>query len=477
MVDAPDLGSGGENCGGSSPSARTMGEKLMQDIKVLKETALERECELVINPEELKKRTLRYLEEKASKTKADGFRPGKVPLEVVFQQHGRAAMDQAIKDAISQRATEISGDKELAAPLTYHIQGQPMGSSLEDIGSLTVHIQAIFKPAAPEISWKEITLQDYTIAPSEDEISKAIEEEASRTMTSIGLETKRPSQKGDTLVYQMQYKTAEGHIKDVEGAFQLGSGALPEEFEKTLEGIDEGHIFNEKLRVPKNFPEKNLAGKKVEFRILFTEIRQTVPHNPDDTFAQSKGAKDLADYKQKVRESLIQQAIPVVQALKHNDLVKQLSEQLTFDIPEAMVESQFQHLWSTGPVGREESEEGKKKALESLNKSEEEYKEDLRQRARNSTRLSFILQSIVKNQKLSVEQKELSAYMHVISQRSRMPVEEVIEFLRRNPQQAEVIVDEILERKALDWAIQQCQSETQQVTLDELKTIFNGRSS
>lgn len=449
----------------------------MQELKVLKESELEKECELVISPQELREKTLRYLEEKASKAKADGFRPGKVPMELVFQQHGRAAMDRALKDCVSQRATEISGDRPLAAPLTYHVHGQPMGSSLDDLGPLTVHVSAVFKPTVPQITWKDFALEDYTVIPSEEEITKAIEEEASRTMTSVSLETKRPSQKGDTLVYQMQYKTAEGHIKDVEGAFQLGSGALPEEFEKTLEGIDEGHIFNEKLRVPKNFPEKDLAGKKVEFRILFTEIRQTVPHKPDDAFAQSKGAKDLTEYRERVKESLTHQANPVIQALKHNQLVKQLSEEVIFPIPETMAEAHFQRLWSTSAVGKEESDDKRAELLKSLNKSEEEYKDALRQQAQNATRLGFIFQDIIKNQKLSVEQRELSAYMHVISQRSQMSVEEVIEFLRRNPQQAEAIVDEILERKALDWATQQCQSKAQQVTLEELKKVFEEKAS
>lgn len=442
-------------------------------IKILKDEALDKEYELILSKGDLYSKVVAYLEAQAPKTKISGFRPGKIPLSMLFQQYGHQAIDRAIQDVVSQKAKGLVGDHSLATPLSYHVEGQPEFSNLDSLDDIRLHIFAALKPLMPEISWKKIYLVDYQVKPTEEEVEQVLQEQAAQSTTSIPLEQKRPAQAGDTLIYEMQYMSSDGHVKDVEGAFQLGSGTLPEEFEKTLIGISEGHVFNEKLRVPKTFPEKSLAGKKVNFRILFTEIRQTVPHQVNDAFAQSQGAKDLDDYREKVRKYLVDQAKPAIQAFQHHQLIEQVKALLNFDVPQSMINHEYQRLWETSALAK--SPDKKEDVLRG--QTEEEYKEDLRNKALANVRLGLVLKDIIHTQKFSVQENELSAYMHVIAQRTRMSVEEVIAFLRRHPRQAELIMDEILEKKALDWACQQSQLKSQDISLAQLKETLEKEPS
>ncbi len=431
-------------------------------VNLLKENALEKHYKITISKEEVWNELQSYLQKKSLTQKIQGFRPGKAPLPILYDQHKQEAFNHIVHEHVISLAKDLIGEKELAEPLTYQLQTAVNEMPFDDIKDLSVHIFIAFMPELPVIKWSDFSLKKYVSEPTEDEVSAIITDRAQKTMTSVPLEEKRGAQKGDTLLYNMVYDSPDGNKKETEGAFQLGSGMLPKEFEDALEGVSEGHVFNERLRVPKDFPEKSLAGKKVAFKIVFKEIRKTVPHNADDLFAQSQGCKDLTEYREKVKKDIPLLSAHLTNELEKQQLIQQLHSVLHFDVPDQVIENQWHVLWHTSAL-RKASDQERKAIL--AHTSEEEYKKKLREKAIFQVRLQLILKKIIKEQKFSVSDKEFSLRVQNIAETENQSADSIIAFLRRNPQQAQAVADDILEKKALYWACAQCQQEVVTVSM------------
>jgi FKBP-type peptidyl-prolyl cis-trans isomerase (trigger factor) len=157
-------------------------------------------------------------------------------------------------------------------------------------------------------------------------------------LVSKPLDAPRPAQTGDILVYTMEYSDKNGKTNQVKGEFRLGSGMLPAEFEEALEGIEPGHVLTEKLKVPAGFPDKTLAGKKIDFSIAFHEICQAVPAQVDEEFAKAQGFAGLEALGQDVSKRLEFFGQNVASRLRQRQLANGLLQQMSFDIAPSILE-------------------------------------------------------------------------------------------------------------------------------------------
>jgi trigger factor len=448
-------------------------------IRILKDDSLGKEVSLILSKEEMMPRLVECLEKKSSHKKVPGFRSGKLPLSMAYQAYGDEAIHTLVHETVSKMSHDIAGGRALAKPLSYHIQTPFQGVALELLPDIEVHVSCSFMPEIPELDWKKITLSHYIPVPTDKELHDEMEKRAGDYLTSVPLNEKRPAKKGDTLVYTMSYQASDGTLKEVKGSFILGSNMLPPEFESALEGVSEGHVLNERLRVPKTFPDKALAGKKVSFSIIFHEIQETVPHKADEVFAQSQGCTTFDEYKEKVREDLITSAQALSEIIERRVLRKHFAEFLTFDVPQDMTERTFENLWHQDKVvrGSYDTEEQRAEAFsKEYGQSESEYKETLRQKAKGFVQTNCLLKDVIKNEDFAVSEHELMTYAHAFAQKAQTSVDQIISFWRKNPDEVEMVTQDILERKALNSLCRQCEHQDKEVSLVELKDIFEKES-
>jgi len=443
-------------------------------MRVLKNERLEKEVLLTLSKSDLERDVLTELLSQSHQVKKHGFRSGKVPPSLLFQERGQQAIDAVVHKAVLNAADEIIGDKPLGAPLGYHIENPFTGSSLNDLVDLDVKVHAVFAPEMEDIVWKDVHLDRCIPVPTEQEIDASMAERAGRVMTSVALVEKRPAAIGDTLVYTMTYTHKDGTVKEMEGSFQLGSNTLPEEFEKTLEGIAEGHVVSEGIKVPGDFPDKSLAGKKVNFRINFREIRQTVPHQANEEFAKSQGFETLAALREVVRKSLVDSGEVLSGMVLRDNLKRKLGTLQAFDVPASWMQSALIAVKRDAErksLGSDQSDstEGGSGDLSQVDPVQESA---LAEKAGSRVRANCVIQKVVRDQRFSVSDAELFAYAKAMAQSEGRSIDEVVGFLRRNKNVVDRISNEIQERKALDWMSGQCTIEDKEVSFDGLKDLF-----
>jgi len=452
-------------------------------MRVLKDHHLEKEVLLTIPKNDLLQFLHAELLSRAHQVKKPGFRAGKVPLDVVFQERGSEAIDVVVRQFVSQAFSEIVGERSLGAPLSYRVDQNLQGTSLDRLPDiLEIHVYAIFQPEIPEIHWKDIQLSHFVPHPNEQEVDQRVAEIASQTMTSVALSEKRTALKGDTLVYTMRYVHRDGTVKETEGSFQLGSNALPAEFESVLEGISEGHVFNQSLRVPKDFPDKSLAGKKVQFTITFHEIRSTVPHQPDEVFAKSQGFENLQALRENIRKSLVDSGEVLSDILLLNAVKKKLGDLVHFEVPESWEASALTALQKSylqtfpkqtnhDPHSVEISESGESATAKQTPEITDQVLVDLKSRAHALVAANCIVQKVINEQGFSVQDSEILAYARAMARSEGKSLDDVVGFLRRNNGLVDRIANEIKERKALKWISAECSKEDTELSLEALNNL------
>jgi len=259
----------------------------------------------------------------------------------------------------------------------------------------------------------------------------------------------------------MNYDDGKGHSKVINGQFQLGTNTLPKEFEDALEGVDEGFVLKEKIKVPADFAHTALAGKKVSFSITFHEIRDTVPFEVGDAFAQHQGSEDLAAYRLKVREDMIETDTSLAHILQRRVVSKALMKVLDFDVPQSLVDQVSASLLRNH---KNKEQNGKL--------DEESLKTKLSAQAVGLVRLECWIQQLVLAQKLEMTQEELMEYARVLATKERASLEDIIQYLRHNPDELRSIEQTVLERKALNWACTQAKSNPQTIDHAQIRALF-----
>ena len=453
------------------------------EIKKLQEKSLKQEFSVTIPAKILKESIEVFLNEKQKNTKIPGFRPGKVPQVVLYKSFGDEALEKSLQRYVQESVDKIVEENKLELALApKYEKGNPF--TFEDVmeGEKNVEIKLSFElmPEIPEIDLKALTLTSYNPEVEIKYLEKKLEEIAMSHKTSIPFEEDRKAQIGDTLVYNLEYVLPSGEIKHMDGAFELGSGVFPKEFEDTLVGSSAGHVINERLRVPKNFSVQELAGKKVLFKVAFSEVRKTVPHKADELFAKSMGCKNLEEYKEKLKKQIETYGKKIVHTLQRKQIEKLLQGILDFPIPESLEEETFKEMWDKQMEALENPQtvqEREQKLMEATGKNENELKQEYRKKAQDSVRFFLFIGWLIRNKNFTVSQEELSRSISLITDQYQGNKEDVINYYKKNPREIQKVQDDILNDKAVQWIIEQCSKEEKKISIKELEQLIKGISS
>jgi trigger factor len=215
-----------------------------------------------------------------------------------------------------------------------------------------------------------------------------------------------------------------------------------------------------------------LAGKKVNFKINFREIRQTVPHQADEAFAKSQGFETLDALREVVCKSLVDSGEVLSGMVLRNSLKKQLGTLQAFDVPASWMQSALSALRRDAERKGSGSDGSTDEGSADSSKLTPAQESALAEQAAARVRADCIIQKVVRDQRFSVSDAELFAYAKAMAQSQKRSIDEVVGFLRRNKNVVDRMSNEIQERKALDWMSGQCTIEDKEVSFEGLKDLF-----
>ncbi|QPJ64778.1 MAG: trigger factor [Candidatus Nitrohelix vancouverensis] len=301
---------------------------------------------LVIPYADYKSQVDAYLRKVGKDFKAPGFRPGKVPLSIIEQRFGPEVKQEVLTQLISDRVMAAIEEKELRAisqPSLLEVQA-------EEGTDITVSASVEIIPEFEIKDYNGIELDMKVGEITDEDVDKAVDMYRQRHLVSEPV-TDRAAQDKDyvKLDFQGSYNGESFEGSEANGYIvQLGTGQLIEGMEAPILGMEINEQKTITVDLPEAHPNKNIAGKPVDFSVTLRGIQlKTMPELTDE-FAQKadpeKNFKDIADMKTRIREELQNMEREQAKQRAKKDLALKLVEMNPIDLPDGLLDEQIQFM-------------------------------------------------------------------------------------------------------------------------------------
>ncbi|MDC3058976.1 trigger factor [Candidatus Pelagibacter sp.] len=399
-----------------------------------------------------------YMDEKYEEIKGTvnlkGFRPGKVPVEVLKKQFGKAVfsevLDKVLKDSTT-KALEENKIKPAGQPkLDLKTYGED--KDLEYIISVTEFPKVELK------SIENIKFDEYTVKIDESESEKRIKEIAKNTPSFKDAAPETKAKEGDLVTFDYTATVEEKSFKGGEGKntqLTLGKDLFLKGFDKQLIGVKKNDQKIVEATLPENFPEKELVNKKAKFNCKILSIKISEEVKIDDQFAKNLGAKDLKDLKTLISKQINDEYKNSLDRLSKNQILKELEKFKVDEIPQNLVDEEVKIL------AQGMSDEDRKKS-----------KDNFEEIAKKRIKVGLILNEFGEQNQIKVSDQELQA--EVQKQIRMMPGQEkmVMDFYQKNQSALASLRGTVYEEKILNLVKQKAKSNKREVSKEEAEKIL-----
>ncbi len=349
-----------------------------------------------------------------------GFRPGKVPLNMVKQFYAEDVKQRALQTLISESYSEALKQHPLRIVGEPQIEGVPHGHEGEE-GHQHHHIhihdgEPLSFAATVEIV-PEIEPKDYkglALEKNSDEVSAEDLDAVRKNLLNRKAEmlpVDRAAKTGDYVdfKYEGKLKTDAGFTPDANlsgnRSAEIGSGQLIPEFEAGLIGVKAGGTNTFKMTYAKDYKDQNLAGKEAEYTIDVREVKEKKLPEWTEEFAKEFGYESTADFETKSKERLAKTKKEENDNLLRNQMIEKLIEKNTFEVPQALVYSQMRAL------ADDYSNELKRYGFndQMVQSAIMSQLEDFKKRAETQVRAGILLDAIAKKEKIEAKESDIEA--------------------------------------------------------------------
>jgi trigger factor len=399
-----------------------------------------------------------YMDEKYDEIKGTvnlkGFRPGKVPKEVLKRQFGKAVFGEVLDKVLKETSTKALEENKIKPA------GQPK-LDLKTYGEDKELIYVLSVTELPKVDVKSIEnikYDQYSVKIDDSETDKRIKEIAKNQPSFKEASPETKAKEGDLVT--LDYKaTIDGkEFKGSEGKntqLTLGKDLFLKGFDKQLIGVkkDDEKIVDAVL--PENFPEKELVNKAAKFKCKILSVKNTEEVKIDDNFAKNLGAKDLKDLKTLVSKQINDEYKNSLDQLSKNQILKEIEKIKVNEIPENLIEEEVKIL----SQGMDEAEAKKNKTK-------------FTETAKTRIKTGLILNEFGEQNKVQVTEQEIQA--EVQKQLRMMPGQEkmVMDFYQKNPSAVASLRGTVYEEKILNLIKEKAKPNKKEISKDEAEKIL-----
>jgi trigger factor len=428
---------------------------------------LKREYTVTIPAGLLAQKVDAQLAQVAGKIRMPGFRPGKVPANLVRKMHGPQLQQEALQESVQEAVSKVVTDNALRpamqpqVDLTDYAEGKDV--------EVKVALEVLPTIEAPAV--EGIKLERLTAEPSDADMDAALQRLADQQKSFDAAPKEHAAQSGDVVVMDFR-GTVDGEAFEGgtgEGMqVELGSGRLIPGFEEQLEGVKANEQRTLQVKFPEDYNVAYLKGRDAEFEVTVTEVRTPKQVALDDSLATNLGLESLDKLKEILKDSLSQELNGLTRTYLKRKLLDHLAANHDFAVPESMVDAEFQQIWQQleHEAGHDADPEAAKAQLES---DRDEY----RRIAERRVRLGLLLSEIGQANGVQVSPQEMNRL--IMQEATRYPREQqtqVVQYFQNNPVAAAQLRAPLYEDKVVDFLISKADVTDRVVSKEELQSAI-----
>jgi len=338
--------------------------------------------------------------------KVSGFRPGKVPIEIVEREKGSQELfDQAANLIIQKTLPKIILDKKL------DVVGQPEIVVTQIARGNSMKYKAVFW-TIPEIElgeYKGIEIKKRILKVEDEEIDKSLnylQKSRAKFIT-----VNRPAKLGDRV--EIDFTTRSAGVK-IEGGESknhpliIGEARFIPGFEEKLVGMEAGGEKDFNCIVPKDWPQKNLADKNLDFQIKMNLVQERDIPKLSDEWARSLGDfQSLKNLREKIKEDIIKEKELKEKEKIRMELIERIAKNSKMNIPQKLIDIELEKMVNELQGNLKNMGLELEKYLNEIKKTIDDIKKEWRNQAEKRVKIALILKEIAKKEKIEISQEEI----------------------------------------------------------------------
>jgi trigger factor len=415
-------------------------------------TGLKREFKVVVPAGKVQDQVETRLKELGERIKMPGFRPGKVPMQLLKQRYEKSVMGEVLERSVQEGSSQLMTERNLRPA------GQPKVEivKFENGQDLEFSVAMELIPEITPVDFKTLKLERTVVDVPDTEIDEAMQRLAKHRRKPEVAPEGHAAEKGDVVVIdfvgRVDGKEFEGGKSD-DFRLELGSGMFIPGFEDQLIGVKKGGSSVVKVTFPAEYGNKDLAGKPAEFDVTVKQVDRLVDQPIDDELAKALGAESVDDLKKKVREQIERDYGLAARARLKRVLLDELADKHDFTLPEGLLDAEFDAIWKQ----IEADMKADRLDAEDKGKSEDQLKSEYRDIAKRRVKLGLLLSEVGRTANIQVPNEDVSRA--VIAEARRYPGQEkaVIEYYQKTPEALNQLRAPIYEDKVIDFILELAQ--------------------
>jgi trigger factor len=444
---------------------------------------LKREFTVTVPAGDLEQEITRRLDELGRQVRLPGFRPGKVPMQILRKRFGPSVRGEVLQSTLQASSAEAISERNLrpALPPKVDIVSAGEGADLE------YKMAVELLPEIPEPSFADLAVERLVVEVPDQDVDRAIERIAEQQRKSEIVE--RPAELGDIIVVDVEGKIGEKEIAGAGGKDRqilLGAGSSIPGFEDQLVGAAAGEHRTVRVIFPEDYAAADLAGKDGLFTVDVKEVRERSPLALDDELGRAVGLESLAELRQEIRQQMQRDYDAASRLRLKRALLDKLAEGCDFAVPPGMVDIEFDNIWrqyqaqkastqnatidAPSPAAEESGADTTPAAaeLDGSGESEEESKAEFRKIAERRVRLGLLLADVGQRNNITVTPDEVNQAITREARRHPGYERQVLDFYRQNSGAIDTLRAPIFEDKVIDFIVELAKIGERKITPEEL---------
>ena len=438
----------------------------MQTVETLNE-GLKRAYTVTITSKDIDARVDKEVKAIAPQVRMPGFRPGKVPANLVKKMHGESLQRDALNNSIQDSIQKLIADQKLRPAMQPSValdEGFEFGKDAE----VKVELEVLPEITAPSIDG--LKLERLTVEVADDKVAEAAARIAGQQGALEDHADDHAAAEGDTLVIDFVGKVdgeafEGGSAEDIR--LKIGSGQFIPGFEEQLTGVKKGEEKTIDVTFPEDYGAEHLAGKAATFDVTVKAVLNGDKPKVDEDFAKSLGLESLDKLNELLKGQIEQEHNGLTRTHMKRKLLDQLAANHDFDVPPSMVEAEFNQIWQ-----QLEHEASHEEDPEAALKEMEAEKEDYRAIAVRRVRLGLLLSEIGQANGVTVSDQEMNRLMQAAQQYGPQDRERFVQYVRQDPMAAAQLRAPLYEDKVVDFLFEKAEITDRAVTREELEAAI-----
>jgi trigger factor len=361
-----------------------------------------------------------------------GFRPGKVPPEVIKSQFGKSIYGEVVDKILRETSTKAIDEKKLK------VAGQPK-IDLKQFGEgkdLNYELQIDCLPSVTLKSFEKFKATSYKVKIEDKIIDEKLKEIANQNKQFEEKNEKEHATNGDQVTFDysatvdgIKFDGSEG--KGVQ--LELGKDLFLKGFDEQLVGVKKNDTKILNATLPANHPKKELANKKTKFECKILNVKKPKASKIDDDFAKLMGAKDIKDLKSLIEKQISTQYSQALNAMTKKEILDLIEKNHQVDLPQNLIDQEISIM--TQNLKPEDKEK---------------HKSNNEKLAKSRIKIGLLLNEYAEKNNIKVSDDEVRN--EIQKQIKGMPGQEkmVLEYYQKNPNASQSLKGSLYEEKIID---------------------------